>query len=138
MKLLAASLSLLGTSAFNSGAQEDFAASFVHRRGCRSRSPPSDDNFVYLDNGVVRLGIDKSRGGAIGFLSASGSTRNVLNHHDFGRLVQGSFYSGPDPFDTPTHECTGSSWDPWPWNPIGGGDGECRYRGGSGAQRGGL
>lgn len=80
------------------------------------------DGFIFLDNGIVRLGIDTSRGGAIGYLSSSSSTQNLLNHHDFGRLVQGSFYSGPSPFDTPEKQCDGSSWDPWPWNPIGGGD----------------
>ena len=34
-------------------------------------APPSVDTFVFLDNGVVRLGIDASRGGTLGFLGPS-------------------------------------------------------------------
>ena len=48
----------------------------------------ADDQFYFLDNGVVRVGIDATRGGAIGWLSQSGSSYNVINHHDMGREVQ--------------------------------------------------
>ncbi|NJR42503.1 MAG: hypothetical protein HC767_07410 [Akkermansiaceae bacterium] len=51
------------------------------------------------------------------FLGQSGSTRNLLNHYDRGRLVQQSYYGDSD----------GSLWDkrPWRYNPVQGGD----YRG---------
>ena len=103
----------------NDGAAERLSSAFQRKQATASKY--NDDNFLYLDNGVIRVGVDKSRGGALGYLSLSGSFQNLLNPHDYGRLVQGSFYSGPDPFDTPTKQCDGSSWDPWPWNPIGGG-----------------
>jgi hypothetical protein len=56
-------------------------------------------------------------GGAIGWLSAAGSDRNLLNAFDHGRLLQQSYYGGED----------GSQWvqQPWRYNPVQGGD----YRG---------
>lgn len=75
------------------------------------------EDWVFLDNGVVRLGVIRSSGGGMGFLGASGSSRNLLNHYDRGRLVQQSYYGDED----------GSRWGerPWRYNPVQGGD----YRG---------
>ena len=75
------------------------------------------EDWVYLDNSKLRLGVIRSSGGAIAFLAQSGSTRNLLNHFDRGRLVQQSYYGDSD----------GSLWDkrPWRYNPVQGGD----YRG---------
>ena len=71
-------------------------------------------NWVFLDNGQIRLGVKTTSGAAIGWLSASGATRNLLNHFDHGRLVQQSYYGNAD----------GSLWakKPWRWNPVQGGD----------------
>ena len=80
------------------------------------------DNFTYIDNGVVRLGIDNSRGGAIGYFSASGSKSNIVNCHDMGREIQLSFYAGPKFYD-PEGKCNKLFMgQEWPWNPIGAGD----------------
>ncbi len=70
--------------------------------------------WVYLDNGQVRLGVKKSSGAGIAYLSLSGSDRNLLNHFDHGRLVQQSYYGKED----------GTIWakQPWRWNPVQGGD----------------
>lgn len=75
--------------------------------------------FVFLDNGVVRIGVKPSSGGAIAYFSESNSTDNLLNHYDHGRLVQQSYYGKPD----------GTFWagQPWRWNPVQGGD----YKGGA-------
>ena len=75
------------------------------------------DDWVYLDNGKLRLGVVRSSGGAIAFLAKSGSPQNLLNHFDRGRLVQQSYYGDSD----------GSLWakQPWRYNPVQGGD----YRG---------
>ena len=72
------------------------------------------DEWAYLDNGTIRLGVKTSSGGCIAYLSPSGSDRNLLNHFDRGRLVQQSYYGDPD----------GSVWvkQPWRWNPVQGGD----------------
>ena len=85
---------------------------------------PAVDTFTFLDNGVIRLGIDMTRGGTIGWLGPSAQPAlSLLNVHDFGRVVQGSFYSGPNPFN-PDGKCSepGGWGQPWPWNPIGAGD----------------
>ena len=69
--------------------------------------------WEYLDNGRVRVGIDKSRGACIGFFAESATGRNLLNHYDEGRFIQQSYYGAAD----------GSKWNgkPWVYNPIQGG-----------------
>ena len=51
---------------------------------------PAD--YLFLDNGQVRLGVKKSSGAGIAWFSMSGSERNLINHWDRGRLVQQSYY----------------------------------------------
>jgi hypothetical protein len=72
----------------------------------------------FLDNGIIRLGIDRSAGGSIFHFGPSGDhAPNLLNHYDKGRFIQQSYYGRED----------GSSWagKPWRWNPVQGGG----YRG---------
>ena len=73
--------------------------------------PPQQ--WEYLDNGVVRIGIDKSRGACIGYFAESKTRRNLLNNYDEGRFIQQSYYGRPD----------GSKWNgkPWVYNPVQGG-----------------
>jgi hypothetical protein len=71
----------------------------------------------FLDNGMIRVGVDLEQGGTITWVSTSGSERNVINAHDRGRQIQLSFYGGPQPFGTAHPD-----WKNWPWNPIGTGD----------------
>lgn len=70
-------------------------------------------DWAYLDNGTIRIGVDKSRGSAIGYFALSKDQRNLLNHHDEGRFIQQSYYGDPD----------GSMWakKPWVYNPVQGG-----------------
>ena len=75
----------------------------------------------FLDNGVVRVGVDLLRGGAIAHLSQSGSPRNLVNIHDNGRYVQQSYYSGPDPF-VPDGAVQHPAYLGWGWNPVQAGD----------------
>lgn len=82
----------------------------------------SAEDMVYMDNGVVKVGIDKTRGGSIGFFGPSGSDTNLVNCHDMGREVQLSFYAGPA-FYNPEGKCNKLFMNhEWPWNPIGAGD----------------
>jgi len=76
---------------------------------CSSASAEWD----FLDNGTVRIGVDRSRGAGIGFFGESKSGRNLLNHFDEGRFVQQSYYGAPD----------GSKWNTrdWVYNPVQGG-----------------
>ncbi|HEV7132857.1 MAG TPA: hypothetical protein VGN27_03880 [Gaiellaceae bacterium] len=70
-----------------------------------------------LDNGIVRVGIDLARGATITELAASGGGANVINTHDLGRMVQQSYYAGPDNYGDPA-----PPWTNFPWNPVGAGD----------------
>ena len=82
-----------------------------------SKSSKPGEDWVYLKNENLTLGLLRSHGGAIGYLSLSNSNINVFNHYDHGRLVQQSYYGDED----------GSLWvkKPWRYNPVQGGD----YRG---------
>ncbi|MCW3053171.1 MAG: hypothetical protein JWN14_2341, partial [Chthonomonadales bacterium] len=71
----------------------------------------------FLDNGVIKVGVDLEQGGTITWVSPAKSERNIINMHDRGRQIQLSFYGGPQPYGT-AH----SGWKNWPWNPIGTGD----------------
>ena len=73
----------------------------------------TDRSWEYLDNGEVRIGIDKSRGACIGYFADSRTRRNLLNNYDEGRFIQQSYYGRPD----------GSKWNgkPWVYNPVQGG-----------------
>lgn len=70
-------------------------------------------SWVYLDNGTIRIGVDRNRGAAIGYLALSKDKRNLLNHYDEGRFIQQSYYGDAD----------GSMWakKPWTYNPVQGG-----------------
>ena len=72
------------------------------------------------DNGVIKVKLDLTRGGAINYLSNSGTSRNLVNIHDEGRYIQQSYYAG-NPLN---RQADGQSknWSPWAWNPIQVGD----------------
>src|ERR1041385_5097857 len=75
----------------------------------------------YLDNGVVRIGVDLDLGGAITWFSKSGSEVNLINSFDWGRQIQMSHYSGPVPF-APNGKQPAKEWAGLGWNPIQSGD----------------
>lgn len=72
--------------------------------------------MTFLDNGVIRVGVDLDEGGVITYLSRPGSEANVINDYDLGRQVQQSYFAGPEGLGAP---CPGFSSE---WNPIGAGD----------------
>ena len=76
--------------------------------------PTSDPaEWEFIDNGKIKIGVKRASGAAIGWMSPSGSNKNLVNHFDRGRLIQQSYYGNAD----------GSMWDkqPWYWNPVQGG-----------------
>jgi len=81
--------------------------------GLTVRGGAHADDWSFIDNGELKLGVRRDRGASISWLSESGSERNVLNHWDTGRCVQQSYYGETD----------GSEWAgrPWKWNPVQGG-----------------
>lgn len=82
---------------------------------------PEAAHIRYLDNGMIKIGIDLDLGGAITYLSRSGSDANMINSFDWGRQIQMSNYSGPIPFE-PGGKKPMESWAGLGWNPIQSGD----------------
>jgi len=80
--------------------------------GCR------EDEMTYLNNGVIKVGVNLDKGGVITYIADANHTDvNLINSADLGRMIQQSYYSGPQPYGDPPPE-----WPNWPWNPIGAGD----------------
>jgi len=79
----------------------------------------SADDQLMLDNGTIQIGIDKSKGASITWLSWSDHPENVVNIADPGRLIQQSYYAGKS-IDRRA-DGQSSHWSPWTWNPIQGG-----------------
>jgi hypothetical protein len=72
------------------------------------------------DNGIIKVKLDLSRGGAINYLSVSNDSTNLINIYDEGRYIQQSYYAGNSL--NRIKDGQSPSWSPWPWNPIQVGD----------------
>jgi hypothetical protein len=77
-------------------------------------------NQLVADNGTLTVKFDLTRGGAISWISLSGSDRSLVNIADEGRYIQQSYYAGKS-LDRKA-EGQSPGWSPWPWNPIQVGD----------------
>lgn len=90
------------------------AADVSHAQRSEPRGDRAAEDWVYIENEVLKVGLLRSHGGALAYLSHRDSDANLLNHYDHGRLVQQSYYGDPD----------GSLWvkRPWRFNPVQGGD----------------
>jgi hypothetical protein len=75
---------------------------------------------LVADNGILTLKLDLTRGGAISYISVSGSDRNLVNIADEGRYIQQSYYAGKR-LDR-KKQGQSPDWSPWSWNPIQVGD----------------
>ncbi len=75
---------------------------------------------LVADNGTLVVKFDLTRGGAISWISLSGSERSLVNIADEGRYIQQSYYAGKS-IDRKT-DGQAANWSPWPWNPIQVGD----------------
>ena len=73
-----------------------------------------------LNNGIIHLMQDLTRGGAISFISKASDSRSIVNISDEGRYIQQSYYAGK----RLNRQAEGQSphWSPWSWNPIQVGD----------------
>ncbi|MFC7336027.1 hypothetical protein ACFQY0_02465 [Haloferula chungangensis] len=80
---------------------------------------PDPENMLFLQDGDLRIGIDRSKGASITWLSWNDYPENTVNIYDPGRLIQQSYYAGrriDRRADGQHHD-----WSPWSWNPIQGG-----------------
>src|SRR5688572_11743353 len=77
---------------------------------------PRGEELLLLDNGTVKVGIDRAKGAAITWLSWTAYPKNAVNIADPGRLIQQSYYAGLrlDRKADGQHK----AWSPWAWNPI--------------------
>lgn len=81
---------------------------------------PDSPSELEANNGKLILKFDLTRGGAISWISISGSNRNIVNIADEGRYIQQSYYAGKR-LDRKA-EGQSKNWSPWSWNPIQVGD----------------
>jgi hypothetical protein len=79
------------------------------------------ERLSVLDNGILRIGMDLNRGGAVTLLEARDHPGNLINSYDYGRQIQMSVYAGPVPF-TPNGKQPRPEWRGLGWNPIQTGD----------------
>lgn len=77
------------------------------------------EDLLTIDNGTVKVGIDRDKGASITWLSSKAYPKNIVNLADPGRLIQQSYYAGISRNRQP--EGQHKAWSPWPWNPIQGG-----------------
>lgn len=82
-------------------------------------APEVAAELLMLESGKLTVGIDKSKGASISWLSWKAHPQNTVNIHDPGRLIQQSYYAGRR-LDR-TADGQHKSWSPWSWNPIQGG-----------------
>lgn len=80
----------------------------------------SAQDYLQIDNDTLHLKLDLTRGGAICYLSLSGTNRNIVNIHDEGRYIQQSYYGGK--VVNRQDDGQAPEWSPWAWNPIQVGD----------------
>lgn len=83
--------------------------------------PKRVEDMSYIQNDVIKVGIDLNMGGAITYVSDKSNGVNLINNWDLGRQVQMSFYSGPVPFE-PDGKKAHKAWTFIGWNPIQSGD----------------
>jgi hypothetical protein len=80
------------------------------------------DDFIFIENEHLKLGIDTSMGGAITYLEIKKYGENLVNDFDLGRQVQISFFGGPNPFIPAPDKQPHERWVRIGWNPIQAGD----------------
>jgi hypothetical protein len=82
----------------------------------------SVEDFLFIENEQLKLGIDTSMGGAITYLEIKKYGENMVNNFDLGRQVQISFFGGPNPFIPSPDKQPHERWVRIGWNPIQAGD----------------
>ncbi len=95
------------------------AAGIVPHLPAAAPAPARRPDLLTLENGTIKVGIDRARGAAITWLSSLAYPQNLMNSADPGRLIQQSYYAGRI-LDRRT-DGQSKAWSPWSWNPIQGG-----------------
>ncbi|MBK1880053.1 hypothetical protein [Pelagicoccus mobilis] len=80
-----------------------------------------ESKMEYIDNGVIKLGVNKGLGGAITYIADSQTEKNIVNNYDWGRQIQMSFFAYPIPYSENGKD-PAAHWEHIGWNPIQAGD----------------
>ena len=119
--LAVAALALVG-SVFERPTQADDAAP-SYPYATETPFDFGDEPLRYIENDRLKVGFDLSIGGAVVYLEDKKyETGNMINSFDWGRQIQLSYYSGPNPFVGPNGEQPAPEWAGLGWNPIQSGD----------------
>ncbi len=78
-----------------------------------------EPDLKFIDNGTMKIGMDRSMGASVSWLSWKEHAENSINIHDPGRLLQQSYYAGK--MLKRIDDGQSKNWSPWSWNPIQGG-----------------
>ncbi|MHB8403635.1 MAG: T9SS type A sorting domain-containing protein [Bacteroidia bacterium] len=99
---------------------QDASSGTIYLQQIQVLAEPAVQTVLSTDNGIIKIQLDLTRGGAISYLSNSDSSNNLVNIHDEGRYIQQSYYAG-NPVNR-LADGQNPSWSPWSWNPIQVGD----------------
>lgn len=80
-----------------------------------------ESQMRYIDNGIIKLGVNLGLGGAITYIADSKDGKNIVNNWDWGRQIQMSFFAGPQPYFEKGQKPK-THWEHIGWNPIQAGD----------------
>lgn len=94
-------------------------ASIALLQPCIAAELSRAEDLLLLENGALKVGINRAMGASITWLSWAEHPKNIVNSADPGRLIQQSYYAGKH-LDR-TAEGQPKAWSPWTWNPIQGG-----------------
>lgn len=95
------------------------AAALLLAAALQAKPERPKPDILFIENATMKIGIDRSMGASITWLSWKAQPGNIINIHDPGRLLQQSYYAGKslDRKADGQHK----AWSPWTWNPIQGG-----------------
>ena len=117
--LLVPLLSSFGILHLSLAAEDRINAPVVLAEDPAKAKSAGTEDLLFLDNGTVKVGIDRTKGAAITWLSSADYPKNLVNLTDPGRLIQQSYYSGK--ILDRRADGQSAAWSPWTWNPIQGG-----------------
>lgn len=80
-----------------------------------------ESKMEYIDNGVIKVGVNLALGGAITYMADSETGKNIVNNYDWGRQIQMSFFAFPAPYIEKGQKPK-DHWKHIGWNPIQAGD----------------
>ena len=98
-----------------------FCCVFLFAPTASANGKIDESKMEYIDNGIIKLGVNLALGGSITYIADSKTGKNVVNNWDWGRQVQMSFFAHPVPY-VENEQKPKKHWEHIGWNPIQAGD----------------